>query len=87
MPQPEYRYEIEEPSDRSLVAVVHLHHVGRVPVAEATRTGKTWAVSLWNDERGCSATLSAADRADALAALDFHAAMVARLLTPKSVSA
>ncbi|MBP3086987.1 hypothetical protein [Mycolicibacterium fortuitum] len=83
----ELTYEIEEHPGGSLVAKVILTHVGPTDVGSAHSAGDQWRLMLWNDEKGCSAELFASTRQDALAALDFHAAMVARLLTRTAVAA
>lgn len=83
----ELTYQIEERPGGSLVAQVILTHVGPTDVGSAHQAGDQWRLMLWNDEKGCSAELFASTRQDALAALDFHAAMVARLLTRTAVAA
>ncbi|WP_301121145.1 hypothetical protein [Mycolicibacterium fortuitum] len=83
----ELTYEIEECPSGSLVAKVVLTYYGPTDAGSAHPAGDQWRLMLWNDEKGCSAELFASTRQDALAALDFHAAMVARLLQPKAVAA
>lgn len=85
MPTTELTYRIEEDGD-GLAAFVDLKHVGPIRVGEAHKAGKRWSLSTWDDRTGNS-VLFAETRQDALAALDFHASMVARLLSVPAVTA
>ncbi|MGV0805771.1 hypothetical protein [Mycolicibacterium setense] len=76
----EYRYEVREDGAALLAFVVAPD--GRETVAGrcvATTVGDEWVVAL-ADGHGASASATALDRAAALALLDFHAALLVRLM-------
>ncbi|ART68164.1 MULTISPECIES: hypothetical protein [Mycobacterium] len=90
MPTAESTYQINEREDGALVATVERPEWPEVPrqvgVAMPHPSGERWLVIVWDENAG-SADFLAEDRAAALQVLDFHAALVARLVEARENAA
>lgn len=83
----EHTYQIEEREDGALVATVTVPgRITPLQVGIARGSARNWVVILWDENAG-SADFVVEDRATALQVLDFHAALVARLVAAPAVTA
>lgn len=91
----ELTYQIEEGEDgKRLVAAITLPDGRPFPiqagVAVYINTADDWLVILWDERDGedqSTASFTVKDRATALQVLDFHAALVTRLVAASAVAA
>lgn len=86
VPTAESTYEINEREDGALVATIDRPEWPEVPMQVGVTmphpSGVRWLVIVW-DENAASADFLAEDRSSALQVLDFHAALVARLVADR----
>ncbi|QRY48103.1 hypothetical protein JVX93_15730 [Mycolicibacterium boenickei] len=88
----ELTYEITEGEDgQRLVATIDIpEREFPLQVGVAVHVADTWVVILWDDCAAggpSSASFKSEDRATALQVLDFHAALVTRLVSAQAVTA